>query len=304
MTTVIARNKVLVADRRKIVNYRKLDVIGVRNEAKIYKEPFCLYGVAGYEATPAINGYGMSRELLLRRLAVLFALSYYTESKEKRKLLYGLPGASPIMIESMVASWGEMRTIMGMQVARELNEFSQSVVAMGQFNTMHFTDGEFLTMPNTDTVLLGAGARHAVILIDNGYSYDKIYPALRRAGVPTGETYDMFTVEDDLPDLMPPISHPTLVRTIATLMRKAIRWEMKKGMLTPESAIGPRRALAENLATFLSLGNTLRGNYWVFSKKPIWDWTTPQSKKHRHYQLACNFVGIKAEKENKEESKS
>jgi hypothetical protein len=169
---------------------------------------------------------------------------------------------------------------------------------------MHFSNGEFLTMPNTDTVFLGAGIKHAAILVDNGYSYDQIYPALRRAGVPTGETYDKFTVKDDLLDLVPPLSHPTLVRTISTLMRRAIRWEVKQGMLAKDSVAGARRSLAGNLATFLSLGNTLRGNRWVFSKKPIWKWDTPELRKNRHYELACHFVGIEPEEEKKEESAS
>lgn len=304
MTTIIARNKVLVGDRRKMVNYRKLDVVGVRDEPKIYKEPFCLYGLSGFESVEGGMQFGLSKKMLLRRLATLFALSYYSESYEKAKLLHGLPGASPMMIMDLMNTWGQMRTIMGMQVARELEKHSQSMVAMGLFNTMHFSNGEFLTMTNTDTVLLGAGLRHAAILIDNGYSYDQIYPSLRRAGVPTGETYDKFTVEDDLRDLMPPISHPALARTIATLMRRSIRWEIEKGMLTPEKAVGARRALAENIATMLSLGNTLRGDYWVFSKKPIWYWDTPKLRKNRHYQLACHLVGIKPEEEQKEESKS
>jgi hypothetical protein len=303
MTTIIARNKELVADRRKIVNYRKLGVIGVRDAPKIHKEPFCLYGIAGFELTEEITDFGMSKELMLRRLAALFALSYYTESSEKKALLYELPGASKTMIDGMMEAWRGLRNIIGNQVAREFESFSQSLIAMGRFNTLHFINGEFLTMPNTEIALLGSGVKTAAVLLDHGYTYDQLYPALRRAGIPTGETYDKLTVADDLPDLMPPISHPMLLRTIAILMKKSISWEIKEGILTKEGAHAPRRALAENLATFLSLGNTNSSNRWVFSKKPIWFWDTPKLRSHRHYRLACHIVGIEPE-EKKEESKS
>lgn len=294
MTTIIARNGELVADRRKVVNYRKTGVIGIRDEPKIYKTDFCLYGISGFELSEEIADFGMPKVLMMRRLATLFALSYVVEgSDDFEKQLLEIPGVTTKHVDDLIGKLKPARNILGGVVARELEEQAMGLVAMGPYNTMHLNNGEFLSMPNKDTVVTGSGAKMACILLDHNYSYDELYPALRAAGIPTGEKYDKLTLEKDLPKLFPPLDDEQFHRMILRLFNKSERHEKKLSMLTDQAAIEARGALAEAIATLMSLGKVNKRGRWVFSKKPIFDWSSDAARRSPHFLKACKMFGVK-----------
>lgn len=298
MTTIIARNRELVADRRKVVNYRKAGVVGIRDEPKIYKTPFCLYGISGFEMGEALEDFGMPKLLMMRRLATLFALSYLVEGgDEVEKELLKLPGATDRLVTDLIDNLKSIRNICGVQVAKELDQVEMGIVAMGPFTTLHMASGEFLAMKNIDTVVLGSGVKMTSILLDHNLSYDEIYPALRRSGMPSGEKYDLLSVEHDLPKAYPPISDPQIMRMVARLWRKSELTELKAKTLTPEQMHTARGALAETLATLLSLGRITKRNRWVWSKKPIFSWKEPEKRKHIFFTTACKAVGVKEDEQ-------
>jgi hypothetical protein len=294
MTTIIARNGELVADRRKVVNYRKAGVIGIRDEAKIYKTDYCLYGISGFELSEDIADFGMPKILMMRRLATLCALSYVVEgSDDFEKQLLELPGVTTKDVDDLIGKLKPTRNILGGVVARELNEQAMGLVAMTHYNTMHLNNGEFLSMPNKDTVVTGSGMKMACILLDHNFSYDELYPAMRVAGIPTGEKYDKLTLEKDLPRMVPPLSDEQFHRTIVRLFNKSERREKREGILTAEAAMQARGALAEAIATLMSLGKVNKRGRWTYSKKPIFDWTSDKAKESLFFKKACKMLGVK-----------
>lgn len=294
MTTIIARNGELVADRRKVVNFRKTGVIGIRDEAKIYATDYCLYGISGFELSEDIIDFGMPKILMLRRLATLFALSHVVEgSDDFEKHLLTIPGVTTKDIDDLTNKLKITRNILGGVVARELDEQAMGLVAMGRYNTMHLNNGEFLSMPNNDTVVLGSGAKMACILLDHNFSYHELYPAMRAAGIPTGEKYDKLTLEKDLPRKVPPLSDEQFHKTIVRLFNKSERREKKMGILTEEAAMESRGALAEAIATLMSLGKVSKRGRWLWSKKPIFNWTTDEARDSEYFNKACKMLGVK-----------
>ena len=294
MTTIIARNGELVADRRKVVNGRRVGIIGVRNEAKIHKLPYCIYGITGFETDESV-GIGRGDYFLKSALATLFALSYICEkNKEKDEMLLEKTGWTRPDYTRFRIQLAEIRNVIGTQLAKELQEAGQGVIAMGLFNTIHIQNGTYLTIPITDTVVGGCGTTEASILLDNGRSYKEIYHMLRTSGAPTGIEFDVLSVEKDLDKLFPPLSDPGFIRTIGVISRMAIKREKAQGDDVREKEV--TYALVEVMATFLMMGR-VRDGKWRFFKDPVLKWISADliKKHYRVFKIACDTCKVKFE---------
>lgn len=294
MTTIIARNRELVGDRRKLINARKLGVVGVRDEAKIHKTPFCFYGISGWEVDDNLK-IGMPKFKMLRRLSVLFTLSYIaSDDEEKDRYLLENLGWDKRVYELFKEAMGDMRNLMGNAFAHELNEFGQHLVAMGQYETIHIQGKEFLALPNFDTVILGAGDKMAAVLLDNGLSYDEIYHTLRTHAIPTGIKYDVLNVDRDLPKMIPNFSDSMFIKVMVLLFNKALAREKKQNIIKDaQHEIDARYVMAARMAVFMAMGKIVRGK-WKFNRNipDVFSFKDPISFKNKFYREACEMLKI------------
>jgi hypothetical protein len=144
----------------------------------------------------------------------------------------------------------------------------------------------------------------ASILLDHNYSYDRLYKALRTAGVPTGETYDVLSVEKDLKDLFPPITDANFLVMISQMFRRAEQHEVKTGIATEQQVTEGRAVVAEYVATLLTLGrlNKKNGKFYFNRKGPVYDWDKAARKRYpRTYDMACLLMNVPPITDKKEE---
>jgi hypothetical protein len=294
MTTIIAQKKQLVADRRQVVNGVKAGIIGVRDEAKIYKLPYCFYGTSGFVVDGKIGGYAKS--LFDANIAALCALSFLCEKeKQKDAMIMEQTGWSRKDYSAFQNRVSAMRDMIGREFARDLNTHSQKLLIMTHQITMLVTN-DFVTAHTDETVVLGSGEEMVHVLLDHGLPYEEVYPALRASGVPTGATFDVLSLEKDLPSLFPPLSHPNLIAIIKVMMNDRINRQVKNGAMKEDTAARVRYVLVEDLVTLVLLGDVKR-NKWYFRKDPICNWKDIDlvMKHKKLFQRMCGLVKVEFE---------
>lgn len=300
MTTIIARNRELVADRRKIVNFRKIGTVGVRDEPKIYTLPFCHYGLSGFDDSPYISGV-MSDFTFKKSIAVIMGLSYLADAPFDKQCSWAYPDDHVNQFLGFLESIETLRNVLGTQLAIELNEASRGAVAMGPFTTVHFDKKEFLRIPPEDTVVTGAGVKMACVLLDHNFSYEEIYKGIAASGIPTGEKIDLLKV-DDLEDLFPPISHYGFLFHMSSMMKRALRREVKEGVIEDERREPILRLFAGTVATLLTFGRYKDGKM-IFKPNRVFSWNDPEARKRKAYKVACDIVGIEVDENAQPEVK-
>lgn len=305
MTTIIAQKKQLVADRRQVVNAVKAGIVGIRNESKIHKLPYCLYGTAGFVINEKVGGY--SKTLFDANLAALCALTYICEKeKQKDTMFLEQTGWSKKDYTNFQGRIDGMRGVVGLEFARDLTRNSQSIVVMTHYNTMIVSD-VFTTALNDEVVVLGSGMEMTHVLLDHGVPYEEIYPALRSSGIPTGSTFEMLTLEKDLPHLFPPLSDYRLHAIISVMVDNKLRRQVKNNLLQKETEARARYVLVEDLATLSMLGK-VKEKRWYFNKNAVGNWSDINTvMKHRvKLESMCKLVKVKFEDylEARKESKN
>lgn len=302
MTTIIAKNRELVADRRKIITGRKTGNIGTRDEPKIYKTPYCLYGISGFEIKEHIPEISVPTLLLQQQLAVIFGMSYFVSGgKAVLDMLesqLNVPRKKLISFRKRIKT---IRNIIGTQLGRELQKSCQGVLALGQFNTVHINDGQYLITPNNETLLIGSGTLAASILLDHNVPFEKLYPALRSFGIPTGATFDKLTVDDDLLDMFPPLSDWEFISTAVSNILLATKHEIEIGVLKPDQAELAMGSMARDIATLVTWGrrNPKTGK-WIFAKNPEFDWDEPLPEKKKSLLTMIEKMFLINKEPNKE----
>lgn len=304
MTTIIARNGELVADRRKIIEARLIGTVGVRDEPKIHKLPFCIYGFSGVERDIPRPG-DLTKLQLHRRMAVVMGLSYIADCDPLtyEKLLQ-MEGVRPSHVFHFQQQVGQLRNVAAGQLARELENQNQNMLIMGKFTTVYCTNGGMVVAPNTETLIMGVADRMAAIFLDHNYSYEKLYKAIRHSTSPTGEKIDILKVAD-LEDLWPPITDPGFIKMAIQMFERSEHYEFKKGILKDEVATHARALIAETIATILTLGKLNKKGQMIFSKvPPVFDWNR-DARKHRSvpYKLACQMMKVEPVADKEEEVK-
>lgn len=289
MTTIIAIQGKLVADRRKAVNYFKAGIVGVRDEPKIHKLPFCIYGTTGFELLRNAKDK-LVHQAFEKKLAMIFGLTYFCDAAFLKHPLVKASGAEEKFVSSFRKRAKALRDIIGHQLADEMESGSKGVIAMGLKDTIIASDREFQVFSNQEPLVLGSGKKAAIILLDHGWSFERIYNALRESGCPTGETFDILDTRTELVDSFPPVTDNNFIYGLINAMNTAWNSESySKRNPTPEEHQLEKDKLAELIAIFLSFGK-LENGMMVFSKTPIFNFTTPEAKEGVLYQMAFKAI--------------
>ncbi len=281
----------LMGDRRKLVNGHRVDIIGVRDEAKVHKTDFCFFGISGFELT----GNGASDDAFLelkKMLALMFALSYFcSEHILEADLIKSLKGTAEgngyLLLRKRCR---EAMNLLSAPYASHLQKLEQHVVAMGREKTILFSGGLCSIYENHQPVVIGAGKKVAAIYLDLGMSYETIYHKLRWSGTPTGVQVDTYHASDLL-DLMPPVTDPVFLGIFNKRMKRVFDADLKDGGLTVEAHYDCWENLTEQIACFLS-----------FLNKPRFDFSTTESRVSNEWIAACKITGLQPKEQDKKDA--
>lgn len=295
MSTIIAHKGQLIADRRKVVDGAHISFVGIRDEAKIHQTDFCLFGLSGFEISSDIPAFEGTDLKLLRALAVIFGLTYFTQ----KSYLHG-PVAKAleeheyhpfVQFRRNVRS---LRNILASQLAKELEKDACNVLAVGREHTLMFHEGKYGIYGHQTQAVIGAGRKMAAILLDHGVPYEDIYRRLRWSGLPTGATFDVLKASD-LPDLMPPVWDSEFLLTMHTRIKRQMQEEKEEGVLTPELEQVTIENVTKIFATFLTMG---RGkDKRSVALRPTFDFSTPEARKRKAWKSAVAITRYKPKDE-------
>lgn len=297
MTTIIAKNRELIADRRQVVNAAATGIIGVRDEGKIHKLPYCLYGMCGFEMTdigPRIDPIVFQQSIATICALTAFANDASNSDKRIDQIFLEQSGWTEEQYENFQRHARLMRDIIAEQFSTDLWNHGQGLLIMTHQAVMMLNEGKFAVYSVKEPVVLGSGVTMVQILLDHGISCEEIYPMLRRHGVPTGTTFDVFSLDKDLPFAMPPMSNTTMLVYISIYIRRSLRSSLKSGKITKETRIESLCMLVENIARFMALGKVSR-NKWIFNKKSIPEINSVEiiHKNKTLIEKACSIAKVK-----------
>lgn len=292
MTTIIAKDKCLVADRRVVVNAIKQGIIGVRDAVKIQKLPYCIYGISGFEKSLEVGGY--SPILFSNTIATLCALNYLcVDNKEREKVIMEGTGWSRKMFLRFRSKARIAHEAVGKDFATTLMEYRQNLIILTHENILLLQDGIFTRAEHSESVVLGSGAKMAHILLDHNVPYEEIYPALRSCGIPTGAVFDKFCLDDLDKSLVPPLSEPNFTAMISVATSDKIKEALSKGEISEKVATDTYHGMVDLIATLLTIGK-VKNKRWYFSKKAVADWRDVEAivKNMEIISLACNMMRV------------
>lgn len=294
MTTIIAQAGTLTADRRVVVNQGNAGMIGVKDESKITKLPFCLYAIAGYnfneDRADKINPL---KAEVHKRLALYFGMSYFLPKHLSKTPFYKLIEENELeeSYEDFVDSIIIIRRLIGDGLASRMSSTGRALIAASR--TTLITTQNKLTMAHDvgSTHTLGTGSTMASILMNHGLSMEEIYSAVRESGSPTGKTFDHYVIADELPEYFPPVTDPDFLATLFVYGRE------EKGNMSPASKDTRLRMLTEVLATFCSIGELVDG-HMRFNAVPKFKFKTEEDFAHPAYVEAASMTKYKPKQEN------
>lgn len=292
MTTIILKDNCLVADRRMLVNAGNANVIvGVRDEAKIYKLPYCLYGLSGFEFE--IDKDSSMKKMFDNVVATLCALTYICEeNKEKDAMIRNGTGWTKSQLTLVQYRASLMVTLIGEYFAQSLFKTGKHLVIVTKYKTLLFENSKFDTYDTNETIVLGSGKKMTHLLLDKGTPFEEIYHVLRSTGVPTGTKLDKFHL-NELPDFFPPIDNVNFYSTIDFYHSTTIKKEFKEGLIPKLTYDRSKCTVVEIIATFISMGKVKNGRYH-FYKDAISNWDQA-SLKNKHIKLlesVCKIMQI------------
>lgn len=303
VTTIIAQGKTFTADRRKVINYHKVGMVGIRDEAKISKTPYGLIGTTGFEFSGAKDAK-IYKEYH-QKLAILAILTYCSDQRFFELPIYkAMKHANKG--EEYAASFFNWRTnmrnwrdILGRHFAKDIVEWKAGFIMMLHERTLVGDEDGFLTYDNRDAVIVGSGKKMATILLDHGVPKPEIYHALRQSGVPTGTKIDEFTIEKDLPDLFPPITDLSFQMAFTTHGLRSITKDKKDGVIDADKALVAHEELTAAVATWLSFGELKKGVFHFNKDLPIFDWDDNATRVHPAWKRAVEITKFDQEKIDK-----
>lgn len=299
MTTILMHQSQLIADRRKVVNGHHSGLIGVRDEAKIFQTPYCVYGITGFEFFDALSQDRQTE--ISQQIATVFVFDYFAgEAILKSELCESIGPVEFVDFLKFRTRCRQLRDIHGQYLARKLKQEDQQFIAMNREVAHVCRFGAFHTHSVEDQVVLGAGRQTADILLDHGLDYGDIYRTLRVSGVPTGDRYDVLSPQD-LPVLFPPVYSETFIELLYVTMEELIDDDVKRELASREEHRATRKHLTEVIAVFLSMckpGNTPAGEQAVFDPAMRFDFVTGAGRDTVYWQSACDITGWREDPED------
>lgn len=293
MTTIIAQNGKLAADRRKAVNHYKTGIIGVRNESKIVKLPFCLYATMGYDLpSDTVGEENVIKDRVTQQLAVLFALSYFCGKRFYKTPLYRYLKESKIPTAEFSINVRSLRLIIGKFVSIEMDEAGRGLLAMDGHTTLFMEHGNFNAYNNKEIITAGSGRKVASILIDKGWKLEDIYKAVRTSGAPTGAEFEVYDTRKEFADEFPPIGSLDFLLMFSALIKSYAKNGVAEKNLTPETANNLLLTLTTVIAGFMSIGKLHNGKV-IFNKKQKLYYYLPQDADAIAFKLACTITRYK-----------
>lgn len=297
MTTLIAMHGELYGDRRKLVNYLKNGIVGVRDENKIRKHPYCLYGVMGFEFADQIKDKNpVLGKYFEHWLTIIAALDYFTDdlftehrfaktTSDKEGLLY------------FRITCGALRNMVGKYVAKELEAKGSGLIILTRGRGFVADPEGWVSFNHDDPIVVGIGKTMAAILIDHNTPIAEIYHALRISGCPTGTSFDKLTVSDDLHVDFPPVCEDPFLAIMSTLVMSVAMQRLKEEVFTQKGVADCCEDLTMAIATFLTMGKIKDGKT-ILSRKPVFDFKSPASRRTKAWKIAAAFTEFKPFQEN------
>ncbi|BAW19155.1 hypothetical protein [Ralstonia phage RP12] len=284
----------LVADRRKVVNYFKVGMIGLRDEPKITKTPYCLYGTTGFEFSPHEVGAN-AKTTFEQKLSVICALNFFTEDRfTKHRMFKTIKDIRAFARFRLTCR--RIRDLIGHRLSKDMDADGSGLLVMTHENTFVGDGKGWSKYSNQEALIVGSGKKMAAILLDHGVPTEEIYYALRLSGCPTGTTIDTFTVKDDLTDDFPPVCDETFLDAMHIFAQAQIKKELKDGACTEVEANMVRKSITEMIAAFLSMGKMKDGKV-SFSRNPMFGFSTPEAKRTKAWKAAVEITGYEEPKE-------
>lgn len=297
MTTLIAKDGELFGDRRKVINYLRNGIIGIRNEPKIIKLPFCLYGLSGYDLAAGAPNKDAIQERFEHKLAVICALDYFGSELFLKhafhKAFKNLPN-----FRSFVGACIRLRNKLGKALAKDLQEQCAHLIMLTHSHTFVIDNASWLQYDNNETLIIGAGKKAAAIFIDHNLPMSELYYALRSQGCPTGPTFDRLSVKEDLGAAFPPICDEDFLQVLTFFSKATFRKELRAEAVSKEEYEENLEGLAKIVAAFLTMGE-LKDNTFYFSDKPNFDYDSEEAKQSSAWKAAVAITAYKPAKERK-----
>lgn len=193
MTLFIYQNDKLYADMRKIVNFPNAEIIKPSIETKVCVTPYCIVAMGGIpfpendylDTITKLEAVVEMREILLERYKKKPS-KIYREFINFEKILL-------TAVESLVA----------------LTKYDgHTFIAMTAKHVWCKTGNPgdpIRRYENEGNCAAGAGDEFAKILLTNGIDPEKIYPAIRKVGIPVGENFQVFKRSQINTKLKPPV---------------------------------------------------------------------------------------------------
>lgn len=182
MSTYIYKNNCLYADTRKIINFPSRAMVGVEQESKVLTLPWCYIAFTGFPKDETQKTHTLKTLTTLESLLCL----------------------RRILSDEAPELWGIVKTRLDALAMWYMS------AAMSLFDDVGFlaltrrmvyglsnqegknTERSIVIKPLTSVEVIGSTAHAAMILLHNGVSPREIYPILRAAHAPTGETPEVF----------------------------------------------------------------------------------------------------------------
>lgn len=292
MTTIIAKDKCLIADRRVVVNAIKQGIIGVRDAIKIKKLPYCIYGISGFERSPEVGGY--STMLFDNSIATLCALNYLCVGKsDRQKVIMEGTGWTEKMYDHFRNKARKVFNAVGKEFATKLFDHGQSVIITTHDNILLFQNGSITIAEHSEIVVMGSGSKTAHILLDHSVPIEEVYSVLRSSGMPTGAVIDKLCLSDLDEKLVPNLRDPYFAAMIANSARSRIKKEISMKILPADMNTKVKYIAVDVIATLLTIGQ-VKNKRWYYSKKAVADWrdVIAIANNGKAIKIACDLMEV------------
>lgn len=297
MTTLIAKNGELYGDRRKVVNSPRNGIVGVRDDAKIYKLPFCLYGMTGWDYSDGGILSKRAKALFEQKLAVISALDYFTDEQFIKHPLHAMLKEMKYH-GSFISFCKHFRNLIGRYLAKDLSAASSGLILVTRGGTFVADSKGWDICGRSDTIVVGAGSKMAAILLDHNVPIKDIYYALRAANVPSGTIFDKFTIEEDTSGEFPPVFGEPFLSALYKFVGRSMVRESVDNKYDEMQQFENHEKFTMFVAALLSLGK-MDGNTAVFTPNPNLKIDDPEFRHTEIWKKACKITHFDFAKEPK-----
>ena len=198
MTLFIYQNDKLYADMRKTVSFPNAEIIKPLNETKVHKTPYCVVAMGGIpldvdkylDQVTMVEAVTFTRDVLLDIYTRNKNSSYTAYTTFEKVFAY----AADALVENPCFNG---HTFVAMTNAHVWCKTGNPGEPIRRYD-------------NEGSCAAGAGDEFAKILLTNNISPEEIYPAIRRVGIPVGETFEIHRRSELNAKLKPPYRSRTL----------------------------------------------------------------------------------------------